>query len=386
MLHIEDITGEKEISRMRSELISNVSHELRTPLYIIKEGLSLVLDERLGPIKVDQKDILLRVKNNTDRLERLLDDLLDVSKLEAGKMVLKKSLINIQSLVEEVMSSFKGLTGRKTIELITHFNITSPDIFVDKDKISQVLTNLISNGIKFTPKNGQVTLRMEERRKEIEISVEDTGIGISQKNIPKLFERFSQFNRINGPREKGTGLGLAISKEIVEIHNGKIWGESKFGKGSKFTFSLPKLSQEEIFKEFLNSGMREADVKGCSLSLIIIHIKNFKGLKRKYGRSEGLLIVQEIERVVRRTLRRKSDIVSRYKNDETIIPILMDTPKQNASYVKERIRGILDMEIRKIEILKNRNISILLDEVNYPDDAIKEEELIDKIEKCIGLK
>ena len=379
LIVLEDITKKKEIDRMKSELISNVSHELRTPISIVKEGVSLVLDGVLGPIKEDQKDILSRVKNNIDRLARLINDLLDISKIEAGKMVLKKSLVDISSLAKEILISFKNQAEEKNIKLITHLNVESPDISIDSDRISQVLTNLISNSIKFTTEHGQITLGVEDRKDKIEISVEDTGVGISKENIPELFKRFSQFDRTDGPGQKGTGLGLAISKEIVEMHKGKIWVESGPGKGSKFTFSLPRLSHEEIFREYLIAGIKEAEEKGGPLCLVIIHIKNFKELEKKHGSSESLLIVQEIEGVVRRTLRRKSDIVSRYQNGDIIIAILMDTPKKQAPSVKRRIKQALDAEIRQIERLKD--VSVFLDEVTYPADAASEEELIDRIKK-----
>ena len=379
LIVLQDITKKKEIDRMKSELISNVSHELRTPMSIVKEGVSLVLDGVLGEVKGDQKDILSRVKNNIDRLARLINDILDISKIEAGRMVLKKSLVDISSLAKEILISFKNQAEEKNIKLITHLNAESPDISIDSDRISQVLTNLISNSIKFTPENGQITLGVEDRKDKVEISVEDTGIGIAEENIPDLFERFSQIDRVDGPGEKGTGLGLAISKEIVEMHKGKIWVDSELGKGSKFTFSLPRLSQEEIFREYLLAGIKEADERSCSLCLIIVHITNFEKLEKKHGSSESLLIVQEIEGVVRRTLRRKSDIVSRDQNGGIIITILMDTPKKHASSVKGRIKQALDAEIRQKERLKD--VSVFLDEVTYPADAASEEELIDRIKK-----
>lgn len=379
MLHIEDITKQKKIEKMKSEFISNVSHELRTPISIIKEGISLVLEGILGQITGDQKDILSRVKNNIDRLARLINDLLDISKIEAGKMVLKKSLVDISSLAEEVAFSFKNKAEEKKIKMKTHFNIEMPDVYIDSDRINQVLTNLISNSIKFTPENGQIALGIEDKGSGIEVYIEDTGVGISEENVPKLFDRFSQFDREDGPGEKGTGLGLPISKEIVEMHKGEIRVESEPGKGSKFIFSLPRLTQEEIFKEYLAAGVREAEEKDYTLCLIIIHINNFEDLKRKYGPSESSLIVQEIEGIIKRTLRRKSDIVSRYKEDEIIIAMLMDTPKKFVSSVKGRIKEAIDVEIGKTERL--RDVLISYNEVVYPDDAKNEEELIDKIEK-----
>ena len=383
MIHIEDITKAKEIDRMKSELISNVSHELRTPLSIIKEGISLVLDGVLGKIKGDQKDVLSRVMNNINRLTRLINDLLCISKIEAGKIELKKSLVNISTLAEELFFSFKNQADEKSIKLKNRFNIKTPYIFIDSDKISQVITNLISNSIKFTPEKGQITLEIEDMQDEIDISIEDTGIGIAKEKVPELFDRFTQVNRDVGPGMKGTGLGLAISKEIVEIHKGRIWVESEIGKGSRFTFSLPRLNLSEIFKEYLMIELKKLKEKHLSLSLVIIHIKNLNEIETKHSNFKRSLIIQEIEEIIRKALRRKSDTVFRYRSGEILIAVLMDTPKKHTLAFKERIKKAIDTEAKKREWLKA--ISILFYELTYPDDAKNEVELIDKIEKKIRI-
>lgn len=244
---ITDITKDKEIDRMKSELISNVSHELRTPLSTIKEGFALLDDGALGPLYIDQKDMLSRIKKNIDRLSRLIDDLLDMSNIEFGKMTMKKSLVNILSLAEEVLSSFSDQAKKKNITLmLTNVKDVLP-MYIDRDRISQVLGNLIANSLKFTPENGCITVGIKDGDNETEISVSDTGIGISSKNISGLFDIFSQYDRDYRPGEQGTGLGLPIAKEIIEMHGGRICVESEQGKGSTFTFILPRLSQEEIF-------------------------------------------------------------------------------------------------------------------------------------------
>jgi signal transduction histidine kinase len=239
-VHImSDISKEKEIDKMKSELISNVSHELRTPLSIIKEGICLVSDGSLGQLDEAQRDVLSRVKNNIVRLTLLINDLLDISQIEAGRMVLKKSLANIVALVVEVFSSLQNQAKGKHIELSSGMSNNIQPLYIDRDRIFQVLANLVINGIKFTPEHGSITIKISDRGKEIEVSVADTGVGISPQNIPSLFDRFSQFNRVYGPGDRGNGLGLAISKDIVEMHGGSIWVESTIRKGSVFTFSLP---------------------------------------------------------------------------------------------------------------------------------------------------
>lgn len=384
MFHREDITEAKEIDRMKSELISNVSHELRTPLTTIKEGISLVFDGTLGPIREDQKDMLATVKNNIDRLARLINDLLDISKVEAGRMELKKRMVDITLLVEEVLTSFRGQTEKKHITLETRLTRKVSDVFIDPDRISQVLTNLISNSIKFTPGKGHITVSIADRAKKVEISVEDTGLGISPENISRLFDRFSQFNRVYGPGEKGTGLGLAISKEIIEMHGGRIWVESELGRGSTFIFSLPKLSHDEIFREYLTTGLREAVEKNCPLSLVVVRMKNIERIAREHTDEQVAVILGEIEGLIGKALRRRSDIVSRYKYGEIIIAILMDTAKEDALSVRERIRQAIEHEIR--EKGWPRDIELSLDVVTYPDDATSEEELISKLSKGLWLE
>jgi PAS domain S-box-containing protein/diguanylate cyclase (GGDEF)-like protein len=372
-----DITKEKEIDKMKTELISNVSHELRTPLTTIKEGISLVYDGTLGPLDAAQKDIMGRVKNNIDRLARLINDLLDISRIDAGRMELRKTSVNIVVLVEEVISLFQNQAKNKKIELTTSVEEDLHSIYIDRDRISQVLTNLISNSVKFTQSHGRIVVDIKDYGTEIEISVTDTGIGISSQNVAGLFDRFSQFNRVYGPGERGTGLGLAISKEIVEMHGGRIWVESQVGRGSTFYFSLPLLSQEEIFREYLIEGLREASSKGCPLSLVVIHVKHVKKIMRACTDAQAFSILSEIEGLIAKTLRRKSDIVSRYKYDEIIIAILMDTAKKDALSVKERIRQEIEIEIKEKGWPKD--IGLFLDVVTFPDDAMDEMELINKL-------
>lgn len=379
MVHVEDITKEKEIDRMKSELISNVSHELRTPLTTIKEGISLVFDGSLGHLNADQEAALAIAKQDIDRLARLINDLLDISKIEAGRMELKKTSVEISSLAEEVLFSFQNQAGKKHIQLKTRLKRTLPPLYIDPDKISQVLANLISNGIKFSPENGRITVGVKDKGKEVEISVADTGVGISPDNITGLFDRFSQFSRVYGPGERGTGLGLAISKEIVEMHGGRIWVESEVGKGSALTFSLPKLSQDMIFREYLTTGIQEAAEKNCPLSLVVARMKNLETIERGHTGEKVFDILREIEGSIARTMRRKSDVVFRYTYGKSIIAILMDTTKKDAQSVKERIGQAIEAETHEKRWPKD--IEIFLGVVTYPDDAKDEAELINKISK-----
>ncbi len=242
---LRDVTKEKRIEQMKNEFIFSVSHELKTPLAIIKEAVSLVMDEIPGKVVEAQRDVLVMAEANTLRLSKIIDSLLDISRLEAGKVQLNTQVVEINELITETVSDFKYRAEPKGISLDYEIPPVKVDISCDPDRIRQVLVNFLSNALKFTPRGGRTKVICNEEEDEVIVLVEDTGIGILKENIPKLFNRFVQINRELGPGEKGTGLGLAISKELVELHKGRIWAESKINKGSKFYFSLPKSNSEK---------------------------------------------------------------------------------------------------------------------------------------------
>jgi PAS domain S-box-containing protein len=234
----------KKIGVMKTDFVSMASHELRTPLAIIKGGVDLILDEHYGKINEDQKKYLTISQNNIKRLSHLLDDLLDIAKIEARKVELRCQAVNIMEVVQEAIAEFKIKADEKKIDLaITKLPEKSFKVFADPDRIHEIFENLISNAIKFTGAGGQVSLEIVETKEAAQISVIDTGRGISQDSLPKLFSKFEQFGRTAGPGSKGTGLGLSITKGLVELHGGKIWAESEPGKGSKFSFTIPKAKE-----------------------------------------------------------------------------------------------------------------------------------------------
>jgi len=229
----------RKLDELKSELIANVSHELRTPLTIIKESISLVADGITGETTEIQKKIMSRGLENISRLQIIIENLLDISRLESRMDKLKKTQVDIVALVKEVRASLLFQANKKDLEVRLNFPHEVLEIYIDKDKIIQVFTNLIGNAIKFTEK-GYIEVLVIDKKNSVECCVSDTGIGIGEEDLPKVFSKFQQFGRTYGPGAKGTGLGLSISKSIVELHQGKIRVESKINKGAKFIFSLPK--------------------------------------------------------------------------------------------------------------------------------------------------
>jgi signal transduction histidine kinase len=230
----------KAMYEMQKEFTSTVSHELRTPLASIKMAIDLVSQETVGPINADQKDVLGRAKQETDRLKRLIDDILDLTKIEAGKLRMNFMLNDIHQTITQVTEAQKDVAKNRGLYLNTEFDAKIPLVFFDRDRIIQVLNNLLSNACKFT-RQGGITVKTQDKSSEnhILVSVIDTGKGIARDDLPKLFQKFQQIESSQANEEGGTGLGLAICKEIIFRHGGKIWAVSNPGQGTSFNFILP---------------------------------------------------------------------------------------------------------------------------------------------------
>lgn len=235
-----DITERKylEAVEIKSELIQMVSHELRTPIHSVKEGISIILDGLTGPVAPEQKEVLQIAKRCADRLSRLVNDVLAFHKLEAGVIELNIKKHDMNLLINHVFQAMDPLANEKGVHLELNLAKNLPEIEMDHDKIVQVLTNILQNAIKFTAQ-GTISIVSSLSGNNITVAVKDTGIGIQQKDLPKLFRKFGQLEVAKSIAPGGTGLGLAISKKIVEKHHGKIEVESEYKHGSIFSFSLP---------------------------------------------------------------------------------------------------------------------------------------------------
>jgi PAS domain S-box-containing protein len=231
---VRDITDRKRAMELKNEFMNTVSHELRTPLGIIKESVALVLDGKVGGVNAKQAEMLEMAKHNVDRLTRLINQVLDFQKLDAGKMEFRFEEGDINAVVEEVYRHTRSLVSKKKLKYEFKPDPALPKVRFDRDRIAEVLTNLVSNAIKATDRGG-IAIKTFLEGARATVSISDTGHGIKEKDMPRLFERFAQLERKPG----GTGLGLAICKEIVEAHKGEIRAESQWGKGSTFTFTLP---------------------------------------------------------------------------------------------------------------------------------------------------
>jgi signal transduction histidine kinase len=247
----------KTLDRVKSDFVANVSHELRTPLTSIKNA-AILLEKKISghekEISVSDEELLNIIISNVDRQSRLIGELLDLAKIEKGKLSMTRSSVDIGKVAEEALKSIAIQATTKNIKIIADIQQNLPKIYASEDRIAEVYTNLLDNAIKYNKENGKVILQIRSIGDKIESIVEDTGIGISPENLGKLFDRFRQLEDALKHKNKGVGLGLVITKEIIELHGGRIWVESKLGVGSKFIFTLPRGLREEDQRLFKNEG------------------------------------------------------------------------------------------------------------------------------------
>ena len=223
----------RDVERLRRDLVANVSHELKTPISALRAHLENLLDGVERP----DRDTLQVMLQQSERLSRLVDQLLDLSRLESGDIPLERGPLDLSSLVSEVLSEVQ-VSARRTVAR-NEVSVNLPPVWADRERIHQVLFNLLDNALRFTGEGGAVTVTARRNGSWCEVAVEDTGPGIPDEHLPFVFERFYRADHSRSRGEGGTGIGLAIARSVVDAHGGRIWAESEVGKGSRFTFSLP---------------------------------------------------------------------------------------------------------------------------------------------------
>lgn len=238
----EELQAAKEAAeyadRAKSDFLANMSHELRTPLNAIIGFAEILRDEIIGPIRPDQKELVVDIHTSGRHLLNMINDILDLSKIEAGTMDLDFETFSIVDTMEEVNTVVNALASKKRIHLIQEFD-RDITVTADKTKFKQILYNLLANGVKFTNEGGRVTTKLEISENSLLVRVIDTGVGITPEDQEMLFQAFTQVDTSKARAHEGTGLGLALTKRLVELHGGEIWVESTVGEGSKFSFTLP---------------------------------------------------------------------------------------------------------------------------------------------------
>lgn len=234
-------------NKIKSEFLSTMSHELRTPLNSIIGFSDLLKQKIIGELNEKQEHYIDNILNSSKHLLSLINDILDLSKVESGKIEMNFERISLPSAINDTLEMVRTTAMKHNINLIKEFDPELEFMEADKQKFKQILFNLLSNAVKFSKQNGgSITITTRKYDEMVQISVSDTGIGIKKEDLGKLFNKFQQIENATYKKYGGTGLGLAISKELVELHGGKIWAESKYGEGTTFIFKLPLKEKKKV--------------------------------------------------------------------------------------------------------------------------------------------
>ena len=373
----------EKLERLKSEFISIVSHELRTPLTSINSALDIILKGTTGEINDAMEKFLNLAKRNVTRLSAIIYDLLDLSKIEAGKMEFRFEKTNINLPVELVKNTLESWAKEQNININLTLDTSLPVVYIDTQRMEQVITNLISNAIKFTKENGNIEVETSEisadeirnnkffntipdhlSSKYVQISVKDNGIGIAKENWGKVFEQFKQIENSLSRKVGGSGLGLPIAKRLMDVHKGFIWLDSEINKGSTFYLAIPVMTEMEIFELSLEQDIQKAKQEHINISMI--------SLSEKIVEGKSLIDKMLAEDIIRKTsVCKECSIVEDGRRNYYFYSVDMD------SFVH-------DFEVRKLHTYINSNLyefqecDILYSSALYPQDG---EQLVDLVGK-----
>ncbi len=374
----------KKLDGLKSEFISIASHELRTPLTSIKNAVDIILKGKAGAITEGQEKFLFMAQRNINRLSALINDMLNISKIESGKMTYEFIPVNISEIIDHVINTLKPLADNKSMALNLDIPPDLPLVLGDACKIEQVLINLVGNAIKFTPEQGAVNIaanlrraapdKPEEATGYLEISITDTGIGIPEEHKEHLFEKFYQATHSLARQDQsGTGLGLSISKGIMEGHKGKIWFESTEGSGSKFHIALPLSEPDKQLHDMLEADLAKAKKHADPLSLLIVRVKDIESLKNVSGENNIEKITEQIKEKIISGGIKTTDKIAVSLPDNEIALILPDTVKSGAEQLQKRVMRYISGKEDALNFV-NCLIGFV---ATYPEDGTSAKELIE---------
>ncbi|MDO5307186.1 MAG: HAMP domain-containing sensor histidine kinase, partial [bacterium] len=341
----------QKLERLKSEFISIVSHELRTPLTAIKNAMDIILSGKAGEMTENIEKFVSMGKRNATRLSGIINDLLDISKIEAGKMDFKFELINIEPVIEYVKNNLTEVAREKNLTIKYLPSEKPVQIYADSNRLEQVLTNLVSNAIKFSPEAGEIEVTtkivnarvlqydnsFEEDIKNLQgnylqVCVEDHGIGIERKDLNHVFDKFAQIENSLSRKIGGTGLGLPIARQLIESHNGAIWCDSEINKGSRFYFVIPIANDKSNFIMLKKQLIQKARSNGTTVA--IINIKST---------SEAINNLLAEENLLNKAYMSNSLLENDGKNS-VLSMIVMDGDKPSAEFLRRKIDALVEQK------------------------------------------
>jgi len=373
-----EVQERRKAESLKDDFVSTVSHELRTPLAITKEALGLMLDEIPGKINSKQTKVVKSAAGSIDRLARIINDLLDISKIEAGRMEIVRERLNLSKLIRQAVTSLEPLASQKGLEMETVMGKDPVELLADEDRIMQVLTNLIDNAVKFTHE-GRITVSVCVRDGEVECVVEDTGIGLAKEDLPSLFNKFVQIKRTQQARQKGTGLGLAIAKNIVELHHGRMWVESELHEGTRFFFALPCYDEEEALVLDIDDRMARTARASKEFALLLVELtargEGSEG-RAQEGTERALLRV-----VGRKSLVRAADIM-RKRLDRQIV-VFAELEAKDMAGIWERWQRDISSWLKELDD-DGAEIEVHYGYARCPEDGSSAKSLIAAAQKMLA--
>lgn len=371
----------ERLERMKSEFISIVSHELRTPLTAIKNSMDIILSGKAGVLTEAMEKFMNMGHRNVARLSGIINDLLDLSKIEAGKMDFNFEVIKIASVAEYIKNNLTEMAKEKKLTLLTNLDDNFADIYADSRRLEQILTNLVSNAIKFTPEGGKVEIRSEVvdakdikpveifneelkklQGKYLQVCVKDNGIGISNEHLARVFDKFAQIENSLSRKVGGSGLGLSIARQLLEAHNGTIWCNSKPEKGSSFYFAVPIADEKNKFLLDFKQSLQKSKVNNSTFALI-----KLKAVKE--------LIKDLKDKVIKENYLNNSLTEFDGKN-ATLTMAIADGDRYSADFLKKRVQEYITTHNNVYP-----NCVIMYSAGIYPTDALDDVELIKKVDE-----
>jgi signal transduction histidine kinase/CheY-like chemotaxis protein len=371
---LHDITSEREVAQLKNEFVSTVSHELRTPLTSIKGYVDLILDGETGEINDIQREFLGIVKQNSDRLVALINDMLDISRIESGRIHLKIQPVDIPDLITGALDTFKAVTQQTQHTLRAELPDEMPPAAGDRDRIGQVLINLISNAIKYSPSGGEIVVGARQRKHQLVVSVADQGMGISHEDQERLFDQFYRVDSSLTREIGGTGLGLSICRTIIELLGGQIWVASRLGEGSTFSFSLP-LAPPELVR----TPEIEGPTKNGGKVLVVDRSPEIANLVEIYLRRVGYDVVKAstAEDALRKAVSEKPNVIT--------LDVMMDDVDgfDLLQRIKEN-RDTAQIPVVILSIVCDEGKCCRLGAANYLEKPIDQEKLVSIVGDLVG--
>ena len=361
----------EKLERLKSDFVSIVSHELRTPLTPINNSLEIVLSGQAGEISDDAKNFINMAKRNVSRLLGIIEDLLDLSRVQTGKLDYKYKITSLTPSLELIQKTFEQVASEKNINVTLNIQDNLPDVYADSHRIEQIISNLVTNALKFTPKGGKIEISAnvvndseidknllvmpicKPSGNYIKVSVKDTGIGIKKEDIPKIFEKFSQIENSLTRNIGGVGLGLSITKQLLDAHLGAITVSSKENEGSDFSFYIPLVDKQKMFIMDANHAFSSSDETG------ILHIRE----------NSPCNFIEKISQDNLIKLTKKS---KEFKSDKDYYALLPETPLSALDFME---KTILD-EFKKPQW---QNCDIVLKKAHSKADGKELSKIIEKI-------